>query len=606
MRKIVLSFAILAFFAVNAYPAAFQPSVLKITAPSAIKYAFDGTALTIPVTVAGTPADVSFMVFTQNMSSKVASITNGYLGWHFVNRIDTCVYMSTSNSMDKGSANIIWDGKDKAGAKVAAGTYTYYMFGYDNKSAKVAMTKQMSMGTWNYRTILEKDAKGVALAKPIIYQGDAVRTTRSGSPLTVITVDYNHTNKKWVVGNDPDDATLLETCVDTGLVDVGGLAFLPTDQSYFFHDTLRNNSTKVTKKWKWVPNGTAVLDTNWGTNGETTYSGAWPGGWNYGPGCVSDGADYLYVQNGDISGNGKESKIMLMTVADGTIERSIDVSQWWVNLAEGDAKVGGQFTGGPTAFAFRNGRVALGSHSTCVNSVMDLSQAKASDSFLWVNRNGDGVGDHNFSPTSPRPWVCNDYNVGPYKYNVGFDNNGFVTFPSYDQGAVSFGLFAPDGTGIAYKSYAGENAGQKYGTDIIDYGSAYDGIYTTLSAQDPTKLTTIAAGFWFIGHDSIKGTISNVVVGVDEAAPSAFAVAQNSPNPFNPTTSINFTLAKAGKVTVDVFNAAGQKVDTIVNTTMNAGAHSVNWNASKFSAGVYFYTVKSGDFSKTMKMTLLK
>jgi hypothetical protein len=47
-------------------------------------------------------------------------------------------------------------------------------------------------------------------------------------------------------------------------------------------------------------------------------------------------------------------------------------------------------------------------------------------------------------------------------------------------------------------------------------------------------------------------------------------------------------------------------VDTILNANLNAGSHSATWNASKFSAGVYFYTVKSGDFSKTLKMTLLK
>jgi len=602
MRKIVLSFALLAFFAVNASPAAFQPTLLKVSAASAIKYAFDGTALTIPVTLTGTPADVSFMVFTQNMGTKVANVTNGYLGWHFVNRIDTCLYLSKSNQMVKGVNNLIWDGKDKAGNKIAAGTYTYYMFGFDNQSNKVAMTKQMTPNPWIFRTILEKDAKGLALAKPVLYMGDGVRNTKVGG--VVATTDYNHTNKKWTVGNDPEDATLLETCVDTGLVDVGGLAFLPSDQSYYFHDTLRNGGSKVTKKFKWVPNGTAVIDTKWGDNGEFTYTGAWPGGWNYGPGAVSDGADNLFLQTGDISGNGKESKIILISATDGSEIKRIDITQWWVNLAEGDPKVGGQYCGGPTEFSFRNGRIALGSHSTCVNSVVDPYQDKASDSFLWVNRNGDYVGDHNFETTSPRPWCCNDYNVGPYKYTTSMDNNGFVIFPSFDMGAVSFGLYAPDGTGISYKSYAGETAKQKYGTDFIDYNSAYDGIYTTDTGNATSG--AIAAGFYFIGHDSIKGTISNVVVSVDEAAPAAFVVAQNSPNPFNPTTSINFTLAKAGKVTVDVFNAAGQKVDTIVNTTMNAGAHSVSWNASKFSAGVYFYTVKSGDLSKTMKMTLLK
>jgi len=112
-------------------------------------------------------------------------------------------------------------------------------------------------------------------------------------------------------------------------------------------------------------------------------------------------------------------------------------------------------------------------------------------------------------------------------------------------------------------------------------------------------------GIFFIGHDSIKGDLS-YSIGVADQAPAAFTVAQNSPNPFNPTTTINYTLAKTGHVTIDVFNMAGQRVDTIVNSNMNAGSHSATWNASKFSAGVYFYTVKSGDFSKTTKMTLLK
>jgi hypothetical protein len=47
-------------------------------------------------------------------------------------------------------------------------------------------------------------------------------------------------------------------------------------------------------------------------------------------------------------------------------------------------------------------------------------------------------------------------------------------------------------------------------------------------------------------------------------------------------------------------------VDTILNASLNAGTHSVTWNASKLAAGLYFYTVKSGEFSQTMKMTLLK
>ena len=93
---------------------------------------------------------------------------------------------------------------------------------------------------------------------------------------------------------------------------------------------------------------------------------------------------------------------------------------------------------------------------------------------------------------------------------------------------------------------------------------------------------------------------------VTEETPAVFSVTQNSPNPFNTTTTIALSLAKAGTVTIEIFNVAGQKVDTIMNEFMDAGSFSVMWDATDFSAGVYFYTVKSTDFSQTMKMTLLK
>ena len=93
---------------------------------------------------------------------------------------------------------------------------------------------------------------------------------------------------------------------------------------------------------------------------------------------------------------------------------------------------------------------------------------------------------------------------------------------------------------------------------------------------------------------------------VSYAPPAPFILFQNNPNPANPTTTISFTLPEAGHVTVDVFNVAGQKVDTLVNDFMDTGRHSVVWNGSDFSSGVYFYTVQAGEFSKTMKMTLLK
>ncbi len=85
-----------------------------------------------------------------------------------------------------------------------------------------------------------------------------------------------------------------------------------------------------------------------------------------------------------------------------------------------------------------------------------------------------------------------------------------------------------------------------------------------------------------------------------------FEVRQNTPNPFNPTTTISFTLGEPGKTAVEVYNAAGQKAATLVDANLSKGTHSVVWNADGFSTGVYFYVVRSGDFFKAIKMLLLR
>ncbi len=84
---------------------------------------------------------------------------------------------------------------------------------------------------------------------------------------------------------------------------------------------------------------------------------------------------------------------------------------------------------------------------------------------------------------------------------------------------------------------------------------------------------------------------------------------QNHPNPFNPSTQISFSLANAGNVNISVYNALGQKVEELVNDNMNAGTHNVEFNTSSSSAiasGLYFYKLETTNYSKTMKMLLIK
>jgi len=80
----------------------------------------------------------------------------------------------------------------------------------------------------------------------------------------------------------------------------------------------------------------------------------------------------------------------------------------------------------------------------------------------------------------------------------------------------------------------------------------------------------------------------------------------NYPNPFNPSTTINYSLKNHGSVTLRVYNMLGQQVSTLVNEEQQAGPHSVNFDASRLSSGVYFYSIESGSFRASKKMILMK
>lgn len=87
---------------------------------------------------------------------------------------------------------------------------------------------------------------------------------------------------------------------------------------------------------------------------------------------------------------------------------------------------------------------------------------------------------------------------------------------------------------------------------------------------------------------------------------STYFLYQNHPNPFNPTTRIQYDLPNDGFVTLKVYNTIGQLVVMLVSDYLNAGRHEVEWNASSATSGVYFYRLQAEDFIQTKKMILLK
>ncbi len=104
--------------------------------------------------------------------------------------------------------------------------------------------------------------------------------------------------------------------------------------------------------------------------------------------------------------------------------------------------------------------------------------------------------------------------------------------------------------------------------------------------------------------------IENVVDGIglngENAVPKKFALYDNYPNPFNPSTTIRYAIAKPVEVKLNVYNLLGERVASLVNTRQEPGYYNVTFDSRGLASGVYFFSLQAGDFSKTKKMVLLK
>lgn len=98
----------------------------------------------------------------------------------------------------------------------------------------------------------------------------------------------------------------------------------------------------------------------------------------------------------------------------------------------------------------------------------------------------------------------------------------------------------------------------------------------------------------------------NVTAPPNGTTPSSFVLHPNYPNPFNPTTEIFFDLPRRTEAKLQIFDLMGREVTTLINTTLNAGTHRVEFNGKDLASGVYFYRLESGAVIETKKMVLLK
>ena len=129
------------------------------------------------------------------------------------------------------------------------------------------------------------------------------------------------------------------------------------------------------------------------------------------------------------------------------------------------------------------------------------------------------------------------------------------------------------------------------------------------TSMDP-EILNVSCGFPDTTN-MVSFSTTNLSVMEQNGVPLKYNLSQNYPNPFNPSTKISFDLIEGGKSTLIVYNLLGKKINTLMNISLNAGHHSIEWNgldenSQPVASGVYFYELRSGDFIAKKKMLLLR
>ena len=195
---------------------------------------------------------------------------------------------------------------------------------------------------------------------------------------------------------------------------------------------------------------------------------------------------------------------------------------------------------------------------------------------------------------------------------------------------VSADLNGDGKTDLAFNNHVPRHKGTWFLTGNGD-GTFQDGIFVPIpdSIGDSTPFLTPSnlASADFDGNgqsdvvagttlsDSIYYILSDIPTGVSEvqngSIPKRYALSQNYPNPFNASTAISFALLKAAPTTLEIYNVLGQRVVTLIDEYLSAGFKITAWDGrdhrgASVPSGVYFYQLRSGDFTQTRKMMLIK
>jgi hypothetical protein len=216
----------------------------------------------------------------------------------------------------------------------------------------------------------------------------------------------------------------------------------------------------------------------------------------------------------------------------------------------------------------------------------------------WSFGSGKDIATIKYDPSGSQIWFNRYLNSGwdiPYAMATDGSGNVYVTGESF-AGQTQFDFIT-----IRYNSGGNQNWVKKYNGPGDDRSNAI-----TVDASANVYVTGRSEGTVSLAdYLTIKYSQSGDNMVFNNNSPE-FKLNDNYPNPFNPTTNIEFTIPNSTLVKLTVYDMLGREVQTLVNGQLNAGTHNAKWNASKYPSGVYFYKLVTDNFTETKKMILVK
>lgn len=205
-------------------------------------------------------------------------------------------------------------------------------------------------------------------------------------------------------------------------------------------------------------------------------------------------------------------------------------------------------------------------------------------------------------------FIVNQVHFEPPMFDVADDNYEFVSFGVADWAVeVKIPLDSLLKGGAAGDTRFHPLNGMKITMDLCfhdsDAPNSRDGVlnFSTKSNDQSWQGAQYWAFTWVGDTNHISDIDDWDALGVTE-----YELSQNYPNPFNPATTIQYAIPQAGKVTVEIFDVQGRKISTLADEFQQSGRHKLNFNAESLSSGIYFCKISAGQFTKTIKMMLIR